>query len=122
LVIGIPVAIWLVVRWQFFAQALVFDTEQSSTGALRESARLVSGRWWKTLFSVLIFDLLATVPGIVVGFGLLTLGGTAVGFANSASSVLYALTIPLAVMAVTLMYIDRTGSAQTPESLPDERA
>ena len=30
------------------------------------------------------------------------LGGTAVGFANAVSSMLYALTIPLAVIAVTL--------------------
>jgi hypothetical protein len=69
----------------------------------------VKGRWWKTLFAVIIFDLLAVIPGFLVGFGLLTLGRTAVGFANATSSLLYALTIPIAVIAVTLMYLDRRG-------------
>jgi hypothetical protein len=112
--IGLPVAIWLVVRWQFFAHILVFDHEMTIPDSLRESARLVRNRWWKTALPVVIFDLLATIPGVVVGFGLLTLGRTAVGFANGMSSLLYALAIPFAVIAVTLMYLDRRG-----EPLPD---
>lgn len=119
-VIGIPIAIWLVVRWQFFAQVLVFDPHQSGPDALRESARLVRHRWWRTFGAVFLFDLLATVPGIIVGFGLLTLGRTAVGFANGASSLLYALTIPIAVIAVTLMYLDRRD-APTPEEPADAK-
>jgi hypothetical protein len=71
------------------------------------------------MFSVLIFDLLATIPGIVVGFGLLTLGRTAVGFANTASSVLYSLTIPLAVIAITIMFIDRRENPPVREPSPD---
>lgn len=120
LVVGIPVAVWLVVRWQFFPQVLVFDRNRTSSDAIRESAALVNGRWWNTLFSVLIFDLIATVPGIIVGFGLLTLGGTAVGFANGVSSVLYALTIPLAIIAVTLMYLDRRVDSAPSEAAKDE--
>jgi hypothetical protein len=115
ILIGLPIAIWLAVRWQFFVQSLVFDRSQTSAGALRESSTLVKNRWWKTLGAVLIFDLLATIPGVVIGFGLLTLGRTAVGFANSVSSVLYALTIPLAVIAVTILYLDlrEEGGAST---------
>lgn len=122
LVIGLPVAIWLLIRWQFFVQALVIDTSQTSTGALRESARLVKNRWWKTLGTVFIFDLMAAVPGIAVGFGLLTLGRTAVGFANSVSSVLYSLAIPVAVIAVTLMYLDRReANSDAPDTVrPNE--
>ena len=119
LIIGLPVAIWLVVRWQFFAQALIFDDRETVVGSLRTSSRLVRGRWWKTLFAVLIFDLLATVPGVVVGFGLLTLGGTAVGFANSISSLLYALTIPVSVIAVTLMFLDYRGDPLRIEPEPE---
>ncbi len=107
LVFGLPVAIWLLVKWQFFAQVLIFERDKTSTEAMVTSSKLVKGRWWKTLFAVFIFDLMATLPGIVVGFGLLTLGRTAVGFANGISSLLYSLTIPLAVIAVTLMFLDR---------------
>ena len=58
--------------------------------------------------AVFMFDLMAILPGILVGFGLLTLGRAAVGLANGVSSFFYALIIPLAVIAVTLLYIDRT--------------
>lgn len=111
--IGIPIALWLIVRWQFFVRALIFDKTCSGLQALEYSARLVRRLWWKTLFAVFIFDLLATVPGILVGFGLMTLGRTAVSFANTASSVLYALTIPLSVIAVTIMFLDRRGDPLT---------
>jgi hypothetical protein len=108
-VIGVPVAVWLVVRWQYFAQVLIFQGDVSSLQALEESARLVRGRWWKTLVAVFLFDLLATMPGVVVGFGLLTIGNTAVGFANAVSTVLYGALIPFSVIAVTVMYLDRRG-------------
>ncbi len=110
-VIGLPIAIWLFVQWHFFAQVLTFDRHESSPGALGESADLVKGRWWSTFFTVFIIDLIATIPGIVVGFGLLTLGRTAVGFANGISSLLYALAIPFAVIAVTLVFLERRGVA-----------
>jgi hypothetical protein len=109
LVLGIPLAVYLIVRWQYFAQALVFDPTRPALTSLRESSRLVKGRWWRTAFAALLFDLLATIPGVAVGFGLLTVGRTAVGFANGVSSVLYALLIPLAVIAVTVMFLDRRG-------------
>ncbi len=108
-VVGLPIALWLFVQWHFFAQVLVFDSGESSPNALRESADLVKGRWWDTLFTVFIIDLIATIPGILVGFGLLTLGRTAVGFANGISSLLYALAIPFAVIAVTLLFLERRG-------------
>ncbi|MGB3304900.1 MAG: hypothetical protein WBA63_01865 [Thermomicrobiales bacterium] len=105
-VIGVPVAIWLVVRWQFFGQALLFNRDCSGPEALHESARLIKRRWWKSLFASLLFDLMATLPGVLVGFGLLTLGRTAVGFANGVSSVFYALLMPLSIIALTVMYLD----------------
>jgi hypothetical protein len=112
--IGFPIAIWLLIRWQFYNQIIVFEDEKSPRQALRKSARLVDGRWWRTLAAIFMFDLLSILPGILVGFGLLTLGGTAVGFANGISSLLYALIIPLAVIALTIMYIDRTQPQESP--------
>jgi hypothetical protein len=114
LLIGFPIAIWLLIRWQFYNQIIVFEDEKSPRQALRKSTRLVDGRWWRTLAAIFMFDLLSILPGILVGFGLLTLGGTAVGFANGISSLLYALIIPLAVIALTIMYIDRTQPQESP--------
>ena len=108
IVIGFPVALWLLIRWQFYNQAIVFDDESHPVRALRISARLVDGHWWRTMAAIFMFDVMAIIPGILVGFGLLTLGRAAVGLANGVSSFFYALIIPLAVIAVTLLYIDRT--------------
>jgi ABC-type sulfate transport system permease subunit len=112
--VGIPVAIWLLIRWQFFAQALIFDRDINSYECLEESARLVRGRWWKTLLAIALFDFLALVPGFVIGFALMALGGTYIGYANAVSSLLYALTIPIAVIATTIMYLDRRGTPLNP--------
>ncbi|MGB3328297.1 MAG: hypothetical protein WBA46_05030, partial [Thermomicrobiales bacterium] len=67
---------------------------------------LVKGRWWRAFFSALLFDLLATVPGVIVGFGLLTVGRTAVGFANGVSTLLYVVLMPLSVIALTILFMD----------------
>jgi hypothetical protein len=122
--IGFPIAIWLAVRWHFFLHAVVVDGVDTPTGAFRRSAQVVRGRWIGTFFSLLIFDTLAILPGVVVGFGLLTIGRTAVGFANGISSLLYALLIPLTVICVTLLYIERREQADSdaPEQQQPARA
>ena len=105
--IGFPIAIWLGVRYHFFMQAIVDEDADHPIDAFRQSARVVKGKWWQTLFATFIFDSFAIVPGILVGFGLLTIGRTAVGFANGISSLLYALLIPLSVISLTLLYRER---------------
>jgi hypothetical protein len=110
--IGFPIAIWLAVRWHFFLQAVVMDDVDTPHGAFRQSARVVRGNWISSFFALAVFDTLAVLPGVVVGFGLLTIGRTAVGFANGISSLLYALLIPLSVICVTLLYIERRDHAK----------
>ncbi len=110
--VGFPIAIWLAVKWHFFVQILVFDRTIRPVDALRESFRIVRrGTWVKTLLALVVFDIIAVLPGILVGFGLLTIGGTAVGFANGISSLLYAVLMPLSVIAVTLLYLNRREQA-----------
>lgn len=101
----VPVAIWYAVRGHFFMQSIVFGHTTKARASFRQSFRTVKGHWWKIAASLLVFDLLAVVPGIVVGFGLLTIGRTAVGFANGISSVFYALLIPLSILSVTILYL-----------------
>lgn len=106
--IGVPIAIWLAVKWHFFVQAIVFGDAINARDALKQSFRVVRrGTWWRTLFSLIVFDLLAVIPGILIGFGLLTIGRTAVGFANGVSSLLYAVLFPLSTIAISLLYLNR---------------
>jgi hypothetical protein len=54
--------IWLFVRWAFAAQAAVVDA-LSPVAALRRSAELVKGRWWRTFGMLVVSGLLFAVMG-----------------------------------------------------------
>ncbi len=47
-VIGIPIAIWKYVSWQFVQQEILFK-DKPIQEAFRGSSRLVRGRWWRTV-------------------------------------------------------------------------
>lgn len=108
-VILIPVAIFLYVRWSLSIPAL-FAERTGGAGALRRSAELVSGSWWR-------------VFGITVAVGALTLAPQALvqrAFAGG-DTLLSAVVIfgaawlaaPFAAIARTLLYLDvqlRKGS------------
>jgi hypothetical protein len=100
----IPIAVYLVVRWQFFSQAVILDKARGLAGPLTQSWGVTRGRWWRTLLISFAFQLLGSLPGPLIGVVLLIVGGANVRFANGVSSVLYAIFIPLAVIGVTLAY------------------
>jgi hypothetical protein len=108
-VFTVPVAVWLAVRWQFFGQAVMLDGAASGRAALRTSAAAVRGHWWRTFGGSIAFQLIGALPGPLVGLVLLILGGSSVRFANGVSSVVYAATIPIAVIGLTLLYLRQTG-------------
>jgi hypothetical protein len=118
LVIGIPVALWLGVRWQFFGQATLLDATPSGPEAIRRSARVVDGRWWQALADSITFQLFSLVPGPLVGMLLMLMGKAAVNFANGLSSILFAVTVPISVIGLTQAYERyraRTAPAPNPE-------
>jgi hypothetical protein len=56
--------IWLAVRWYFAAQAAVVDGLQPAE-ALRRSALLVDGHWWRVLGVLVVFNLITGAFGAV---------------------------------------------------------
>ena len=103
-VILIPVAIWLSVRWQFFAQAALLDGADSAPGAVRESQAITTGHWWKVLGDTVLFQFFSLIPGPLVGLLLLLVGNAAINFANGLSSILFAITVPITTIGLTLAY------------------
>lgn len=103
---SLPIIVWVFVRWQFFGQAVILDGVDDAQTALDTSSDAVYGRWWPTLRVTIIYQLLAGLPGPLIGLVLL-IGGTAtVQFANSLSGVIYAVTIPVTVIALTVYYTE----------------
>jgi hypothetical protein len=65
MVLLIVPGVWVLVRCAFAAQAAVVD-ELSPVGALRRSAGLVKGRWWRTFGLLLASGLLFALLGSLV--------------------------------------------------------
>ena len=105
IVVGIPVAIWLFVRTSLFAQASVLE-QRSALASIRTSARLTRGRWWRTFGFTALIDVIAILSGPVLGVMILLMTSQSLTFINLIGSIIYALTVPYAAIALTLYYFD----------------
>jgi hypothetical protein len=108
--------IYIAVRWFFVPQAVVIEGASGPT-ALAQSMRLTEGFWWRTFGIVLVANLAAALPGL-----LLTLPAEALGkqsgeaFWSLAGTILTELiTTPFVALIATLLYYDlrarRAGAA-----------
>ena len=100
-IIGIPVAIWLGIRWVFSSQIVMLEG-QAATSAMSRSADLVRNYWWRTFgILLLVFIAIGLVDAIISGiFGRIAFIG---GLINLIVQILIA---PLYTAIVTLLYFD----------------
>lgn len=105
-VVGIPLALWFAVRYQFMAQVVVTE-HLDGRSALRRSAALVKGRWWHTALMATLFNLLVGATGLVVGLLLLVLvAGIPIWLFSGLVTLFSALIVPLTAVAMTLLFGD----------------
>ena len=115
-VIGIPVAIWMLVRWLFIPQAVMLDGEQGDA-ARAASARSVDGHWRPTALKAVLFTVIGAAPGPLVGLGLMIFGSVGVQATNVLSSVIYAVVVPLSILGLTILYRQYQGRSITPANV-----
>jgi hypothetical protein len=96
---------YLAVRWSMLAQVHVLE-KTSGVAALRRSARLVRGNWWRAASLILFVTLFALVLGPLCGTLLLFVTNQSFDFINFAASVIDALVVPFAAIATTYLYFD----------------
>ena len=116
-IIGIPVAVYLLVRWLFVAQAVMLDGA-SGGAALGASARLVQGSWWQTLGRGFLIALFVFALNIAI-LGLIASGP--IEIYALVSAIVGAFTTPYLAIAFTLMYFDlraRKAEALGPQRSP----
>jgi hypothetical protein len=104
-VIGIPVAVWLSVRWLFLQDAIVLRGLGVRDG-LRQSAALVRGSWWRILGAASLLVAIGVVAAPVVGFALILFTGLPLSVVNLVAAVVFALAVPWIVIARVLLYLD----------------
>lgn len=112
-IIGIPVAIWIYVRWRLFVPAMMSEN-LGPVQALGRSWQLVEGRWWRTCGILLLLTLLLLILGAIIGtfFQFLTAlipglsADARLGLQQVGSTVGGVLAAPIQYIAWTLMYFD----------------
>jgi len=121
-IVGIPIAIWFLVRWFFFGEAIILDGASSGRAGLGRSARIVDGHWWIACGALIALNLVGGLPGPLVGVFLLIFRGRSVEIANAVSSVIYAVLIPIVVIGMTVVYLyldRRVQSRREPVVTPE---
>ncbi len=104
-VIGIPWAIARIGRWAVCLPACAIENLRPRD-ALRRSADLTDGRWWRAARVALLVNGVAAVSGPIVGIALLFLTDLPLATINAVSSGVYIATMPFAGAALAMLWGD----------------
>ncbi|WP_231633463.1 DUF7544 domain-containing protein, partial [Streptomyces clavuligerus] len=123
--VGMPLMIWVMVRFTLAPTALMLE-RQGVMAALRRSARLVEGAWWRTFGIMLLTILISFVIQLIVGIPFIALGYLADSGGMSdlmagrtpdswqfllvtgiGAVIGYAISYPLSAGVTALLYIDQ---------------
>jgi hypothetical protein len=115
-VIGIPVAIYKFVCWQFVQQEILI-ADKGIRDAFRASSERVRGRWWHALRALGFFWLLSIAAGPVLGFTLIFTNFSLL-WINVIGSVVFALLVPYVALGRTLLYFDLGVRAEEEPAKP----
>jgi hypothetical protein len=115
-VIGIPVAIYKFVCWQFVQQEILLG-DKGIRDAFRGSSDRVRGRWWHTVRALGFFWLLSVAAGPVLGFTLI-FTNVSLLWINVIGSVVFALLVPYVALGRTLLYFDLGVRAEEEPAKP----
>ena len=105
IVIGIPLFFYFLVRWWFYAQAIMLEGK-GPLSALRRSGQLVGGSWWRVFGIGIIFVIMLLIMNLIVGIP----GFIAVAFSPIVGNILFniasSIVLPLGYIGATLVYFD----------------
>jgi hypothetical protein len=104
-IIGIPLGIWLLVRWSLLGQVVQLE-EQGLWGSLTRSGELVRHHWWRTASIIILVGGLALVAGPVLGILLLLVTSASFNLVNLVAGVVYMVAMPFLAVVTTYLYYD----------------
>ena len=102
-IILIPFAIYRAVQWLYTPHAVIIDGA-SVRGARHVSRERVRGRWWRTLALSALVWLVSGAPGPILASALMLTGLVSLDAAQFISSVIYAMSFGIAIIATTMYY------------------
>jgi hypothetical protein len=115
-VVGLPIGIWLTIRWQFLSQVTMLEGREGRA-SLRRSGSLVGGRWLHTALVAVVATGVINGTGLIVGLLMLVLfTGLPLWVLSVVITLCQVVVTPLGALALTLLY----GDAVTEHGEPDE--
>ena len=118
--IGIPIAVWLFVRWQLGAPVVMLE-ELGGWAALRRSAALVRKRWWHTAVVALAVVVVINTVGLIVGLlVLIVFTGLPVWALSVVVVVCNLLAMPFGALIMTFLYGDAIATVAAAPEEDDE--
>jgi hypothetical protein len=111
-IVGIPIAIWAYVAWQFVQQQILFE-DKPVREAFRDSSRLVRGHWWEAVRVAGFLWLISVATGPLLGFALIFTALPLV-WINALGSLVFALLVPFVAIGRTLLYFDLAVREEEP--------
>jgi hypothetical protein len=111
--------IYVAVRWLFVPQAVVVDNARGAN-ALRTSWALTQGFWWRTFLVVLLANLIALLPGLLIVAPLEALASSADSQAISLAGMVLTetLTAPFVAIVSVLLFFDLRARAAAERQPP----
>ena len=118
-IVGIPIALWLAVRWAMSQQVIALEG-RGVRDAFRRSARLVRGSWIKTAIIGVVGALLPEFLGPLVGALIIFALGVSFELANFLSTLAFLCLLPFAAAMRMYLYHDLRvrDSQRAPSSRP----
>ena len=108
--IGIPVAVWLFVRWIFTPQVIILEG-LGGRRALARSAELVRHRWWHTALVTVLVAVVILGFGLVVGLLVLVIfTGLPLWALSGIVAVCNLLVMPFGALVMTFLYGDAVAA------------
>ncbi len=118
-VVGIPIAVWKYVAWQFVQQEILFE-DKPIRDAFRGSSAIVRGRWWRTVRVAGFLWLISVATGPVLGFALI-FSPLPLVWINILGSLVFALLVPYVAIGRTLLYFDLAARQEESATEPERR-
>jgi hypothetical protein len=102
-IIGLPLALYFLIRWLFAPQAVVLENVVPRE-ALTRSTEAVRGHWWRTLAVAVVLTFVGSFIGPLVAIFIMLFWGGSADFVNVISSLIFAVTLPYSVIGFTVLY------------------
>jgi len=104
-VVGLPLAIWLLVRWSLLAQVVALE-ESPARDALPRSSELVRRHWPRTASIALLVAGVGLILGPFIGTLMLLLTSATFNVVNLVAGIIYVFTLPFVAVVTSYLYFD----------------